>query len=164
MKKILAVISAGLALASLNNTSFAAIHDGGAYIEGNIGTLYSSFSLFDDEYTKFGSVGLNTNLGYQFNRYLAAEAGYTSYGSNSLNNVDVAAKFILPVTNDFSLSAKIGPAYIFKSGDSEFVPLAGIGAAYSITQSMDINVQAQGISNGFFSIGLISGGLTYHFG
>lgn len=163
MKKIMTVATASIILLSFNHLALAAIHDHGAYVEGNVGTLYSSFSFFGENYTQFGSVGANANLGYHFNKYFAAEAGYTNYGANALNNIDVAARFSLPLTNDFSLFAKIGPAYVFKNSDRTLVPFAGIGASYSLTQQLDANVQVQSISDGFFSLGLLSGGLTYHF-
>lgn len=147
--------------------SFAA-HERGAYLEGNIGTLYESLDFFGIEFHEFGSVGLNANLGYQFNRYLAAEFGYTAYGINHhlLNNVDLAGKFILPFTignNNFNVFAKLGVADVFSGHDNSLLPMAGLGASYELTQNLDLNVQAQGVTQGFFSLGLLSTGLTYHF-
>ena len=163
------LISAIALLASCTSV-FASPHESGAYIEGNIGTLYESVDILGIQASAFGSLGLNANLGYQFNRYLAAEAGYTAYGIGEtggiVNGVDAAAKFILPFQigeSDFSVFAKLGVADLFKGGDNSVTPLAGIGAAYAITPNLDLNVQAQGVTEGFFSLGLLSTGLTYHF-
>lgn len=153
---------------SFTGIALAEPHDNGAYIEGNIGTLYASTHFWGVNYTYFGSVGANANVGYLFNRYFATEMGYTNYtlSRDSLNNVDVALKGILPFTiqnHDVSLFAKVGPAYVFSGGSGEVVPFAGIGASYRLTSHLDANIQAQGLTNGFFSLGLISGGLTYYF-
>lgn len=159
---------APLSLALLTSSvAFAEPHNSGNYIEGNVGTLYATVSFWGDTYTQFGSVGANVNLGHQFMPYFATEVGYTNYGASSLNMVDLAAKLILPFNvngNDFSVFAKAGPAYGFSPDDSGFIPFAGIGAGYSVNQNLDVTLQAQGVSEGFFSLGLLSAGLTYHFG
>jgi len=183
--KVLAIASvtffvAGIALAngptsknsfdhsSVNQTANPYDHHG-AYIEGNIGQVFAEASFDIDGYrvgdTVRGGLGANVNGGYQFNRYFALEGGYTYYG-HSVNMVDVAAKGIIPITNRFNIFGKIGPGYLFTTGSNSGSTAAlfgGIGAAYALTPSLDINIQGAGATEGFFSFGLASLGLTYHF-
>lgn len=143
----------------------AKVHERGAYLEGNVGTLYASVNLFGIEFSQFGSFGINTNGGYQYSRYFATELGYTNYGLG-LNNIDAAAKFILPFgdgMNDYTVFAKVGPAFLFQGNNQGFLPLLGVGGSYSMNDHLDANIQAQGVTAGFFSLGLVSAGLTYHF-
>lgn len=147
-------------------SAIAAPHTKGAYAELNLGTLYANVNLFGFSYSQLGSVGLNTNAGYQFNKNIALEMGYTNYGVSSINNIDGALKVIMPLTinnNDASIFFKIGPAFLFDSSNLYITPFAGIGASYALTDKIDTTIQAQGISEGFFSLGLLSVGLTYHF-
>ena len=169
MKKNGVVVSiAALVLAASMGSAVAAPRQSGMYLDANVGTLYATTSLFGIQYTKYGSIGANANLGYQFNQYIATEAGYTIYNfdGHSANNIDIATKFILPFnvgTNDFSVFAKLGAADVFSGGDHSVMALAGLGGSYAVTQKTDLTLQAQGVSNGFFSLGLISAGVSYHF-
>jgi hypothetical protein len=149
----------------VSQSGFAKAHDSGTYAEFNIGTLYQSLHFMNYNYSAFNSVGVNGSLGYQFATNIALEAGYTYYGYG-LNSVDAVAKVILPFTlgsQDFSVFAKLGPAYVFRGSDHGVLPYGGIGASYAINSSLDLTVQGQGITNGFFSLGLVSLGLAYHF-
>ena len=160
------LISIALIAACAAVSAEAAQHNQGGYIEGNLGTLYASVNLFHTKSTMIGSFGANANGGYLFTPNFAMETGYTNYGLG-LNNVDVAAKFILPFTisnNDFSVFAKVGPAYTFdNSGQGQALLFGGVGGSYALTDKLDLNLQAQGVTIGFFSLGLISTGLDYHF-
>lgn len=167
MYKKLALISTVVSL-SLSSFAFAEPHSSGLYIEGNLGASYASLDFLGVEINKFSSLGINTNIGYQFNNYVGLEAGATRYAfdGNGLYGVDVAAKFILPFdmkNNDFNIFAKVGATTMGGGNDRLTTPLLGLGAAYGITQNLDVNVQATAASNGWFSFGLLTGGLTYHF-
>lgn len=155
------VVSAVSALLAAN--TFAYVHENGAYLEGNVGTNFASLSVFGLNATAFNSVGGNINMGYQLNRYLAPEIGYTYYGTFGINNVDVAIKGIIPFDNRVSIFGKLGLGYIFAHGDNAALPLLGAGISYAVSNKWDINAQAQGVTIGFVSIGLVSMGLTYHF-
>ncbi len=177
-KHIISSISA-LTFSIITSNAFAA-HDAGAYAEVNLGWADASQmpdSLFEPSVTVHASgPGANANLGYQFNRFFAAEAGYTYYAKDiNLSLGDAAVKGILPVGDNFSLFAKLGGSYVGGSlalyakgkapGASVFY---GAGAAYAITPALDINLQYQGASNDFLpggvvTVGLVSAGLTYHF-
>jgi hypothetical protein len=152
-------------LMAANCPSFAAPHTSGAYAEVNIGTLYQSVNFFGYSFEAFGSAGINGNLGYQLSQYISAETGYTNYG-RGLNNIDAVAKFIFPFqigNQDFSVFAKVGPAYVFRQGEGSVLPYGGLGGSYALSNNLDVTVQGQGITNGFFSVALLSLGLTYHF-
>lgn len=145
-----------------------AIHENGAYIEGNVGAQYATVSIWGNTYGAFGSVGANFNAGYQWNRYFGTEAGYTLYGigNGTINGVDLALKGIIPFTvgnSNMSVFGKFGGSYLFSDGDSEILPLVGAGVSYGLTSNLDLNVQAQTLLGGFYSFGLASVGLTYHF-
>lgn len=161
LKLILPII-----ILTTGGSAIASAAKNGPYIEGNIGTLYASVNFFGIQLSQFGSFGINANGGYQFNTHWATEMGYTNYGLG-LNNIDAAVKYIMSIGDDdsrFSLFGKIGPAFVFDNhGSSSLLPFAGLGAAYSINNNLDATIQAQGITVGFFSLGLVSTGLTYHF-
>lgn len=165
LRKLTALLVASASISS----AFALTHESGAYADLNAGVLYASVSFLGYNYSAFGSAGLNTNLGYQFNRYFATELGYTAYGIDHdlLNNIDIAAKVIIPVVegqHPISLFGKIGPSYVFAGGHGGTGALyTGLGAAYQMTDKLDLTAQAQGITQGFFSLGLVSLGVSYHF-
>jgi len=164
--KIVSMLTSFILALSFTNIATAKPHERGAYLEGNIGSNYTSFHFWGTDYSEFNSVAANANLGYQFFRYLALETGFTAY-NRGLNGVDAALKVILPLelgNNDVSLFGKIGPSYVFDNDSGSLLPYLGLGAAYSVTPNLDVNVQAQGVTVGFLSLGLLSAGLTYHFG
>lgn len=164
--KITSLLVSFILALSFINVAAAKPHERGAYLEGNIGTNYASFHFLGADYSEFDSVGVNANLGYQFFRYLALETGVTTY-NRGLIGVDAVLKAIVPLelgNNDISLFGKIGPAYVTDGHGDSLLPYLGLGAAYAVTPNLDINVQAQGVTVGFASLGLLSAGLTYHFG
>lgn len=154
------------ALLAFASTSALASPENGTYLEGNLGVNYASISIFGYTKSAFGSVAGNVNLGYKFNKYLATEVGYTNYGG-PLNNLDLALKASLPLQlGDYgsSIFVKAGPAYLFTNHSHAVRPLFGIGAAYGVTEKLDVNIQSQATGDGFVTFGLLSAGLTYHFG
>lgn len=173
IKTITALVLAGCistsVFASSSTSSSAPVpHDSGAYIEGNVGAQFTTVSVWGNTYGAFGSVGANLNGGYQWNKYFATEAGYTLYGvgNSTINGVDLALKGIIPFTagnSNMSVFGKLGGSYLFSHGDTETLPLVGAGVSYGLTSKVDLNVQAQTLLGGFYSFGLASVGLTYHF-
>ncbi len=172
IKTITALVLAGCistsVFAASSNASATAPHDNGAYIEGNVGAQFATVSVWGSTYSAFGSAGLNFNAGYQWNKYFGTEAGYTLYGigDGTINGLDIALKGIIPFTignSNFSVFGKLGGSYIFADGDNETLPLVGVGVSYGLTSKVDLNVQAQTLLGGFYSFGLASVGLTYHF-
>lgn len=171
MKRLLIIFMPVLFVTSV---VYAAPHEKDSYIEGNIGS--SSYSRIkytpDFNYSDRAGVGLNVNLGHLFNRYVAAEMGYTRYnlGGDAPGGVDLAAKFIYPfrvVNSDLNVFAKIGSTYLFDAGsDIGLHTFLGIGVAYQVTPMLDLSVQVQDsyiTIDGCENPKLLSLGLTYHF-
>ena len=124
MKKLL--IAATIASTLMAGSAMAYDHHG-VYLNGMIGTqpladtmtnMFSSKSKFTPLY--------NANLGYQFNKYFALEAGYSYFGwsntyagivSNKYNYSmpDLTTKLILPIGNRFNIYAKLGVTYLIGS-------------------------------------------------
>lgn len=161
-------MSTSVFAASSTSSSAPAPHGSGAYIEGNVGTQFATVSVWDRTYSAFGSVGFNLNAGYQWNKYFGTEAGYTLYGvgNDSINGVDLALKGIIPFTvgnSNLSVFGKLGASHVFTSGYNDTLPMVGAGVSYGLTSKVDLNVQAQTLLGGFYTFGLASVGLTYHF-
>lgn len=170
MKKILLILALNISFicTAIANTDPMYQYQG-IYAELNAGI---SFMQHDDIFfqsdakTEQGS-GYNINSGYQFNHYLALEAGYTGYYAKNtyLNGADVAIKAILPLSanNRVKLFVKAGPGVWFGQRDSEGGLFTGAGLGVGLTQKLDLNLQYQNISWPFGNFGLASVGLTYHF-
>ncbi|NNM58351.1 MAG: outer membrane beta-barrel protein, partial [Legionellales bacterium] len=78
-----------------------------------------------------GNLGARAYLGYQFNKYLSLESGYTQYSHTDVNNIDgvrgadlslyqgaidAVAKVSLPLTQKINIYAKGGAAYVMTQG------------------------------------------------
>lgn len=135
----------------------------GFYIDANIGYVFSEESLFDSS-TQDG-IGFNTNFGYQFNRYVAAEIGYIYLNNLEGNGIHwgiLDLKGILPLNNVFNFFAKAGLAVVLNKSTSAALFLAA-GGEYFFTPHFDMHVQLSGEVTGFANFGLISAGFSYHF-
>ncbi len=106
----------------------------------------------------------SANVGYNFNKAFALEAGYTNisgsqYGATSYTNIlDVAAKGTLPLSNLFSLYGRAGIGYgnnswsgttntpnctlCNNSLDANYATaLVGIGASFALTPHWDLRLE-----------------------
>lgn len=103
----------------------------------------------------------NANAGYQFNQYLAVEAGYTRFsdvkaalGSNKfdaqLYGIDLLAKAIYPINEQFNVFAKAGAMDMYQKGvfngvtvtkRSRIVPEFGVGTSYNVTPHVALTLQ-----------------------
>ena len=132
------------------------------YVEGNVG--YGKVNAKQTPGTNsFSNTGFtwNGNLGYQFAKYFAIEAGYTSFsnvketaGSDTVTvtpyGVDLLAKGILPLNSQFSVFAKAGAMYLHTvasvAGLSayryNYVPEFAVGTEYYVTQNIDVALEA----------------------
>jgi len=131
MKKItmgLVAVSFLLAKSALAAVSAPA----GFYVEGNVGESFGHISAPSGFHSDENGLAGNVNLGYKFNPYLAAEAGYTQYATSKFNAtgtdgfitasanarvkqaaMDLAIKGILPIEDSgFELFGKLGVARI----------------------------------------------------
>lgn len=85
------------------------------------------------------NIGGRAYIGYQFNRFLSLEGGYTQYSDTVLNNVygvrgqdqslfegalDGVVKGSFPITKRVSIYAKGGAAYVFTQNLPDYKPTA----------------------------------------
>jgi len=135
----------------------------GFYLDGGVGTVYSHEDVFGYTFNESGGFAGVLFLGYQVNRYLAAEAGinYANVSSDSLTYYPIAIKGTLPLGEEkrFKLFGKLGAA--FAHDDSE--GFWGIGAAYGVLPNLDVGIELNAVSSLFSSVGLATINLIYHF-
>lgn len=152
--------------------SVASPTSSGVYLGANFGGTYANVAhLFDDGSTTVaGGFGANANLGYQINNWFAVEGGFTAYtdmGANGQNlySGHIAGKLMIPFTDRFNIFFKLGAALIGAEGDSSNYGALffGGGLALALTNQLDIVVQTSGVTQAFFTVGLYSAGLIYHF-
>jgi OmpA-OmpF porin, OOP family len=158
------------------------------YLGGDIGwgSIYQ---------TGFGSgVAGRIFAGYNFNEYLAAEAGYSKFANANQNisifgttfhttiktyAVDAVVKATLPLENGFNLFGKLGAAYLNEQASANIIsntytahnvlPTYGLGAGYDINKNLNADVswmriQHVGSNTNLNSTDLVGAGLTYSFG
>lgn len=81
------------------------------------------------------------DLGYQFNRYFALEAGYfdvfswSGWNWNS-NGAHLSAKGIFPVSDKLDLFGRLGGAYTTATG---YGALLGVGTSYHLTEKLSLD-------------------------
>lgn len=153
----------------------AANNAAGFFVNGNLG--YGRYGLTSSDVDAFNSVGINVdrnsfawsiNAGYQFNQYIAVEAGYmqlpyakltqnSTSGNVKLKTSAITAdvKGILPVSQQFDLFAKAGLAFesqslsssnagvttVTTSDNHRIAPLFGLGVDYNINQNWSVGLQ-----------------------
>lgn len=176
-----ALATIGMAAASnsmaASQPAFSNNNATGVFVSGNLGysTIDIQQSYYNDPITgemptsfKADDLAWAANLGYQFNQYLALEAGYISFGqakantainntpvtaSDTLGGFDANVKGIMPINSKFNVFAKFGvvnmhddedvsnnQASLNAHGDS-WSPLLGAGAAYNINKNIALTVQ-----------------------
>lgn len=121
----------------------------------------------------FWPASLQASLGYQFNRYIGLEG--LVYTPIFQIIPTVAAKFILPFSQSFSLYAKggVGLAIVSFSVDgqggsaSRVMPYAAAGMSIGVTPRTDLNLEGSAFfakqGSAYFAEGLVGIGFTYHF-
>lgn len=181
-------------------------------------TLEPSFSLTikDPSDKNLANNGLAGRLaiGYQFNQNFAVELGYLKLGSRQVNvdatkkdetapitlqdasvklaqnAIDLAAKGILPIGNNFNVYGKVGLAYLTsnlsingKADDKkhsynineqagfekrQWAPEAAIGVSYDITPNVSVDTSWTHIhpigKNRAGNVNFLAVGLSYNFG
>lgn len=144
-------IAAAMALAAgLPSVSMAqAMADTGWYVGASIGQ--SDLDIDKDTAWKF-------SLGYQMNRNLSVELGYTNLGEVSAGGVDVEATgweviglYKFPVGNQFSIYGLAGIAMV--EAEASFLGVTvsddsteltfGVGAQYDFSRNMGLRAQWQ---------------------
>lgn len=173
-----ALTTAGMAAANhsmaASDQSFSSDNNSarGVFVSGDVGAGFVGIKKSDygTNVTKFRDYGFAwaANLGYQFNKYLALEAGYLNLGQskatythagqtvtekNTFGGFDAAVKGILPVTSQFSLFGKAGAVDEHDDADlsvagvssrqhsNKWVPMVGLGTSFNLTDNVALNVQ-----------------------
>jgi len=144
--------------------------DSGWYIGASVGQ--ADMDQVNDKDTSLKILG-----GYQFNRNLAAEAGYTDFGKTSSGGTEVKATAwegvgvgILPIGDRFGVFGKAGFFWgETKSGgtSSDSVELTyGVGAHFDITRNLRLRGEWQkytDVGDGATDIDVLSVGVVFRF-
>lgn len=177
-----ALATAGMAAANngmaASDQSFSSGNNAsGVFVSGDAGVGFVGLkkSDFNDPITNAAPTQFQThgfawaaNLGYQFNKYLALEAGYMTFGKTKVNTTiggiaanetdsfggfDAAAKVIAPISSQFNLFAKAGAVDMHDDADlsvvgrtirahgSTWVPMLGLGTSYNVSNNVALTVQ-----------------------
>lgn len=153
--------------------------DSGIYLGGSIGYLdsgwgnfkgYLPFIPFKAKVTKDAQFGYRAFLGYDINKFFAVEGGWTFWNGSSARArivyfpnfyvatqaFDIVLKGKMPLTDDFNLYAKVGPAYLMSDVKTDrwvpanwgirkdrntFTVTFGAGIDYSITPNIIANAE-----------------------
>jgi len=135
--------------------------------------------------------GWKVYTGYQFNTYLGVEGGYanlndmTAYSATSAGNVRteleseawmLAAVGSYPVTEKFSVMAKLGAAYVLqvaevkagtaltqRSGDDNYQPLYGVGVSYALLDNINLRAEWERFDLDEINIDLMTAGAVIEF-
>lgn len=137
----------------------------GPYAEGNFGQSYTYVDDIQGIVDSQNAFGWNANAGYQFDEYIAFEAGYTVYGAADITQsnqtgsenrygVDVTSKLIWPYRDTFNFFSKLGFTQIYseldnnlsrdngEDNDQNFTSFyLAIGSAYHVSDWFDLNFQ-----------------------
>lgn len=182
MKKVVVMFVSAAALATLGmaaaSNSMAASDNGsndsaGIFVSGNLGYSNADYEKADFLPTpvslKTSGFAWNANVGYQFNRYIAIEGGYTQFAdvkasmddgvpasdTVSLGAFGLNVKGMLPIANDrFDLFAKLGAMDMNEENTlagsglskkqhagSSWTPDLGVGAAYNVNKHIALSLQ-----------------------
>ena len=149
-------LGVGLFLGGSVNTQAGELKSQGMYLDGGFGWGQSTSTDIAGTNT-INELSWNANLGYQFNKFIAAEVGYISLPQFRNNNstvikdgyvIDLAVKGIIPVNDKLQLYGKLGV------GDStahygnglgshdEIVPVYALGASYALNNNSYIGFEA----------------------
>jgi len=152
----------------ISTVTFASPTTHGVYVEATGGFVYINENLIGD-FTESGGFGWNTNLGFQFMKWLALDGGFSMYdmaGASNAYSAHIAAKAILAFTDRFNIFIKLGPGVMFSSEsgvDSAGGLFYALGVSLALSKQLDLTVQTSGVTQLVDTVGLVSGGLTYHF-
>lgn len=156
MKKQLLVVLIGTALAAP-----MAAYAEGAYVGVNVGRSEQKLSIDTQGSAKDNATAYKLYGGYDVTKNFGVEAGYIDFGkasvvdsvgdtlSSKLTSFYVAATGTLPLSEQFSLFAKLGVSFNRTKADVQLsgvtsrlgsenrtTPLLGIGAAYNFSKNL----------------------------
>ncbi len=146
MKKLAAVISASLLMASVAQAE--------VYVGGKMGKSWLEDACVAGQSCDKDDTTLGAFVGYEFNDYLAVEAGFdnvgdfnnTSFGGH-VEAITLAPKFSLPITEDIALYGKVGGAYVMFDGKDDYSYLGAAGLEFNISQNVTARAEYQTITD-----------------
>ncbi len=139
------------------------------------------------------SEGWKVYAGYQFNKYFGVEGGYVNLNDvtarhnvtfpvvGTVNtNVDsdawtLAAVGTLPLTDKFSVMAKLGGAYVLSDitamtgttketvGKDEYEPFYGVGVSYALFDNLNLRAEWERFDTDEFNVDLLTAGVALKF-
>ena len=173
--------------------STAIIADGasskGFYVNGGLG--YGKVNAEVENKASDNSSGFvySAGGGYQFDKYVALEGGYTHYPDVKVagdtiakrnSQIYAAVKGILPLKGGFNVFAKAGAARVsttyvpgiedasgndLSGSHSKILPYGGVGFGYLVSHNVDFNIQFAGTpkSHNTPAMYAVMAGVSYKF-
>lgn len=160
----------------------------------NFDGWYAGFGFGQSKYRDFAATNANTRTegwkvysGYQFNKYLGAEGGYanlndltattgTTRTETESNAWSLAAIGSYPLTDKFSVMARLGAAYVQtststkvgtalaqRSGDDGYQPYYGLGVKYALLDNVDLRAEWERFDLDDYNIDLMTAGFAVKF-
>lgn len=148
MKKLAAVISASLVLAS--TPSLAEVYVGAKAGKSWLDDACTSSTACDDDSSTVGAF-----VGYEMWDFLSLEAGYDYLGrftGAGLNDEKVQAytlapKLSLPVTDAISLYGKVGGAFVDYGSKDDYSYLGAAGVEFGTNQNVSVRLEYQTLTD-----------------
>ena len=146
MKKLAAVISASLLMASAAQAE--------VYVGGKMGKSWLEDACVAGQSCDKDDSTLGAFVGYEFNDYIAFEAGFdnvgdfdnTSFGGH-VEAITLAPKFSLPITEDIALYGKVGGAYVMFDGKDDYSYLGAAGLEFNLSRNVTARAEYQTITD-----------------
>lgn len=146
MKKLAAVISASLLMASAAQAE--------VYVGGKMGKSWLEDACVSGQSCDKDDTTLGAFVGYEFNDYIALEAGFDNVGDfdessfgGHVEAIALAPKFSLPITEDIALYGKVGGAYVMFDGKDDYSYLGAAGLEFNISQNVTARAEYQTITD-----------------
>lgn len=146
MKKLAAVISASLLMASAAQAE--------VYVGGKMGKSWLEDACVSGQSCDKDDTTLGAFVGYEFNDYIALEAGFDNVGDfdessfgGHVEAITLAPKFSLPITEDIALYGKVGGAYVMFDGKDDYSYLGAAGLEFNISQNVTARAEYQTITD-----------------
>jgi len=160
-------------------------------VESSLDESFAAEGLTSSTTANNQTEGWKVYTGYQFNKYLGVEGGYanlndmtassaTSAGTVSTNLESeawmLAAVGSYPVTEKFSVMAKLGAAYVLqvadvkegaaltqRSGDDDYQPYYGVGVSYALVDNFRLRAEWERYDLDEINIDLMTAGFAVAF-
>ncbi|GEM_PF-5600312 len=189
MKKVL--LSASLLCALLSQQAFAEDQNNSLVIKNRLGTYYVEANLGSNLFYAPGEQSLSSGLhgigyaaaaGYYYGDTSSLEVGIMQSTAKYKDDDDNEEKsgtftapyatfrFNTPIGKKTTLITKLGAMYVHLNADeddvhvSSILPFTGIGLGYAVNDNLELNIQYQGAVYVIAGFGLLTGGVSYHFG